>query len=134
MATIKYINGQNCWWLVVPSGLLASEFGKNPVAIQMKLKSCLDGKLRSDTPPKTQKKLFALSPDGKILFGSFAENVDTDKALEELYKAFERKVKVGELGRLKINVNPLWILSSKNPELSFDGSSMPAVVLTCEIN
>ena len=91
MATIKYINGQNCWWLVVPSGLLASEFGKNPVAIQMKLKSCLDGKLRSDTPPKTQKKLFALSPDGKILFGSFAENVDTDKALEELYKAFERK-------------------------------------------
>ncbi|MCD6226760.1 MAG: hypothetical protein J7J93_03130, partial [Candidatus Aenigmarchaeota archaeon] len=50
------------------------------------------------------------------------------------YKAFEGKVKVGELGRLSVNVNPLWILSSKNPELSFDGSSMPAVVLTCEIN
>ena len=50
------------------------------------------------------------------------------------YKAFEGKVKVGELGRLSVNVNLLMLSNINTCELSSDKGGLPIIMLTWEMD
>jgi len=50
------------------------------------------------------------------------------------YSAFEGKVKVGELGRLSVNINPLMLSNINTCELSSDKGGLPIIMLTWEMD